>query len=89
MANTIQAKKRVAQAEVRRESNVSQKSAIRTAIKRVLQAVAKSDKTAASTAYRAVTVLTDRAVNKKLIHVNHAARLKSRLNARLKNLAKT
>lgn len=89
MANTAQAKKRVAQAEVRRESNVSQKSAIRTAIKRVLQAVANSDKTAASAAYCAVTVLADRAVNKKLIHVNHAARLKSRLNARLKNLAKT
>ena len=87
MANTVQAKKRARQAEVRRERNVAQKSTMRTAIKKVLKAVQSTDKTAATEAYKSVVRLADRAVNKKLIKVNRAARLKSRLNDRLKKLA--
>ena len=84
MANTAQAKKRAKQAVVRRERNFSQKSAMRTAIKKMLKAVQVGDKAVAQTSLKEVTVLADRAVNKKLIHANKAARLKSRLNARLK-----
>ena len=87
LANTIQAKKRARQAEVRRERNISQKSTIRTAIKKVLKSTQSNDKATASTAYQSVVTLVDRAVNKKLIHANHAARLKSRLNMRLKKLS--
>jgi len=86
MANTIQAKKRAIQADVRRQRNFSQKSTIRTAVKKVLKAIQSTDKTMASTAYHTVVKLTDKAVNKKLIHTNHAARIKSRLNAKLKKL---
>lgn len=87
MANTAQAKKRARQAEVRRERNFSQKSTIKTAVKKVLKAIKDSDKTAATAAYHAVVSLADRAANKNIIKDNRASRLKSRLNDRLKKLA--
>src|SRR3569623_1036757 len=40
MANTAQARKRARQAEVTRQRNASQKSALRTAVKKVKQAIA-------------------------------------------------
>ena len=86
MANTASAKKRAKQAEVRRVRNFSQKSTLRTALKKVLKAVQAGDKATAQAAHKAVTVIADRAVSKKLIHANHAARIKSRLNARVKTL---
>lgn len=87
MANTAQAKKRAKQAEVRRERNFSQKSAMRTAIKKALKAVQSGDKALAQTTFQAVSALVDRAAGKKLIHANKASRLKSRLNAKLKAIA--
>lgn len=87
MANTVQAKKRARQAVQRRERNFSQKSSMRTAIKKVLKAVQSGDKATAQSTFKTVTVLVDRAVNKKLIHSNAAARLKSRLNSRVKAIA--
>lgn len=87
MANTVSAKKRAKQAEARRERNFSQKSTLRTTIKKVLKAVQSGDKTAAQTSVKEAAVLADRAVNKKLIHANKAARIKSRLNAKLKVIA--
>lgn len=87
MANTVQAKKRARQAVQRRERNFSQKSSMRTAIKKVLKAVQSGDKATAQSTFKSVTVLVDRAVNKKLIHSNAAARLKSRLNCKVKAIA--
>ena len=87
MANTAQAKKRAKQAEARRQRNFSQKSTLRTAIKKVLKAVQSGDKTAAAASCKEVSTLADRAVGKKLIHANKAARLKSRLNTKLKAIA--
>jgi small subunit ribosomal protein S20 len=87
LANTAQAKKRAKQAVVRRERNFSQKSTMRTAIKKVLKAVQSGDKAAASASLKEVTTLADRAVGKNLIHANKASRIKSRLNARLKAIA--
>lgn len=87
LANTVSAKKRAKQAIVRRERNVSQKSTMRTAIKNVLKAVQGKDKAAATASYKDVVSLVDRAVNKNLIHANKAARLKSRLNVKLKAIA--
>ncbi len=86
MANTAQAKKRAKQAVVRRERNFSQKSTMRTAIKKALKTVQSGDKTIAATAYKEVASLVDKAVGKKLIHANKAARLKSRLNTKVKAL---
>lgn len=86
MANTASAKKRAKQAIVRRERNFSQKSKLRTTIKKVLKASQGGDKTAALAALKETVVLADRAVNKNLIHANKAARIKSRLNHRLRSL---
>lgn len=87
MANTVQAKKRAKQAEVKRERNFSQKSTMRSAIKKVLKAIQSGDKAVAQTAYKEVSTLADRAAGKRLIHANKASRIKGRLNERLRALA--
>tara|TARA_Y100001934_G_C12296177_1_gene747497 strand:- start:309 stop:503 length:195 start_codon:yes stop_codon:yes gene_type:complete len=57
---------------------------MRTAIKRFNRSVQDGDTATAESAYRELTSSVDRAARKGLAHRNQAARLKSRLNARLK-----
>ncbi len=87
MANTLQARKRARQAEKRRERNVTQRSLVRTEIKKVIKAITSGNKTEAIAAFRAAVPMIDRMARKGLIHKNKAARHKSRLNARIKALA--
>lgn len=87
MANTVQAKKRVKQAEKARARNASQRSSMRTAVKKVLRAVEANDKDSAQSAFIYASSLLDRAAQKNLIHKNKAARLKSRINAKIKAMA--
>ena len=87
MANTVSAKKRAKQAVVRRDRNFSQKSTLRTAIKKALKAIQGGSKTEAQTACKEVSKLADSAAGKRLIHANKASRLKSRLNAKVKAIA--
>ncbi|MCB1692577.1 MAG: 30S ribosomal protein S20 [Pseudomonadales bacterium] len=87
MANTPQARKRAKQAEKRRKRNASQRSALRTAIKKVVAAIQNGQVEPASSAYSAAVPVIDRAVTHGLIHKNKAARHKSRLNAQVKALA--
>lgn len=89
MANTKQAKKRIRQSEVRRGQNASKRSTLRTHIKKVIAAIATGDQTAAQNSLREATPIIDRMVNKKIIHKNKAARHKSRLVARIKNMNKS
>ena len=86
MANTNQARKRARQAENRRRHNASQRSAMRTAIKKTLAAVDSGNYDDASAAYTAVVPVLDRAVTHGLIHRNKADRHKSRLNSKVKAL---
>lgn len=86
MANSPQARKRARQAEDRRQHNASRRSSMRTAVKKVVNAIATGDKEAASAAYLAAVPALDRAANNGLIHKNKAARTKSRLNAHIKAL---
>ena len=86
MANTAQSKKRARQAEGRRKHNASQRSAMRTAIKKTLAAVESGDYEAATAAYAAVVPVLDRAVTHGIIHKNKASRHKSRLNTNVKAL---
>ena len=86
MANSAQARKRVRQAERHRQRNASQRSMLRTHVKRVFSALASGDKEAASTAYQAATPVLDQMARKGLIHKNKAARYKSRLNTRIRAL---
>jgi small subunit ribosomal protein S20 len=86
LANTRQAKKRVRQSERRHLANMALRSTIRTGIRRVREAVAKGTVEEAQQAYRGASSLLDRAVRKGVVHRNHAARLKSRLNRNLKKI---
>lgn len=87
MANTLQAKKRVRQNEKARAQNASQRSAMRTAVKKVLKAIEDKDQAAAWEAFRKAESLLDRAARKNLIHINKAARHKSRLTAHIKAMS--
>ena len=86
MANTPQAKKRVRQAEKRRQHNVGLRSMLRTHIKKVVQAIATKDSDAAQKAYQEAVPIIDRMAGKGIIHKNKAARHKSRLTAHIKAL---
>ena len=87
MANTSQARKRARQAESRRVLKSSQRSMVRTYVKRVYAAVAAQDVEAAKTALQAAVPVIDRMADKGVIHKNKAARHKSRLNAQVKALS--
>ena len=86
MANSPQAKKRARQAENNRVRNGGQRSNLRTFIKKVLVAVKAGDKVQAVAAYKVAESVIDSAVTKGIIHKNNAARGKSRLNLKVKNL---
>ena len=87
MANTAQAKKRARQAEKHRVQNASQRSELRTEIKKTVKALATGDAEAARASYAAAVPVIDSMARKGHIHKNKAARHKSRLNARLKALS--
>lgn len=79
MPNIKSAIKRAKQNEKRRLHNASQKSALRTAVKKVELAVNRNDADAAKEALVTATKKLDKAVTKGLIHRNAADRKKSRL----------
>lgn len=87
MANTKSAEKAARQAEKHRSHNITLRSRMRTAIRKVVDAVAKGNKDEAQTSYRAAVPLIDTLVNKRIIHRNQADRHKSRLSARVKKLS--
>jgi small subunit ribosomal protein S20 len=87
MANTAQARKRARQAEATRQRNASQKSALRTAVKKVKKAIATGDKAAATTVFRESQAVIDRIADKRIVHKNLASRTKSRLVQAIKALA--
>ena len=86
MANIQSAKKRARQMTNLRLQNASQRSFLRTHIKKVVNAIAANDKEAAEAAYKAAVPVIDSMVNKGIIHKNKAARHKSRLNSHLRAL---
>ena len=87
MANTAQARKRARQSEKRRIHNASQRSMVRTYIKRVDTAIASADSATAGTALAEAMPLIDKMVTKGILNKNKAARHKSRLNTKVKALA--
>ena len=86
MANSAQALKRARQAEKHRQRNASQRSNMRTAIKKVIAAIAAGDPEQAKKAYDSAVPAIDSAAGKGLIHPNKAARHKSRLNNHIRSL---
>lgn len=87
MANSPQARKRARQGEKRRRHNASQRSMVRTYIKRVIAAIETKDHEAASAALASAIPIIDRMVSKGIMPKNKAARHKSRLSAHVRSLA--
>ncbi len=84
MANTKQAKKRVRQAEKRRQHNASQRAEMRTYVKQTRNAIDAGEKDNAATHIKAAIASLDKMANRGLIHKNKAARTKSRLSQQLR-----
>ena len=87
MANTPSAKKRVRQIERRTEVNKARRSRIRTFLRKVEEAIAGGDQTAAQAALRDAQPEIMRGVTKGVIHKNTASRKVSRLASRVKAMA--
>ncbi len=86
MPNHSSAEKRVRQTARRTAVNKNRKSLIRTAVRKVEEALAAGDKTAATAALKAAEPALMRGVTKGVVHKNNASRKVSRLSARLKSL---
>ena len=85
-------KKRVKTNDKRHQAVVAQKSALKTAIKKVLAGFEKGDDTpgkdiSAAAAYREASSKLDKAVVKGLHHRNYAIRQKSRLSKAVNSIA--
>lgn len=87
MANSPQAAKRARQNETRRQHNASQRSRLRTAIKKVIAALRAGDAGTAQARYKDAVPLIDAMAGKGIIHKNKAARHKQRLNHRIRQIA--
>ncbi len=86
MANHKSAEKRVRQNIKRNEINRSNRSKLRTQIKKLRAALAGQDKKASGELLNPTVSLIDKAVNKGIIHKNTAARYKSRLTKHVAEL---
>lgn len=86
MANSAQARKRARQAVKQRAHNVSLRSELRTAVKKVRKAIESGDKAAAQQVFKESQGVIDSIADKNIVHKNKAARDKSRLSAAIKAL---
>ncbi|QIQ41201.1 MAG: 30S ribosomal protein S20 [Buchnera aphidicola (Aphis urticata)] len=86
MANIKSSKKDAVASEKRRRSNVSQRSKMRTFIKKVRLAIFSGDKTKAEDAFKNMQPIVDKCATQGLIHKNKAARHKSILSLQIKQL---
>jgi len=87
MPNHKSAEKRVRQNEKRRAVNRSNRSNLRTQIKKLRTALAASDKNQSQELLTPTVSAIDKAVNKGVLHRNTAARYKSRLTSHVGKLA--
>jgi small subunit ribosomal protein S20 len=86
MPNTKTAKKRLRQNAVHRARNRSIRRAVRTQCRKVREAVAAGDPERAELEFRLATKRLGQAGAKRIIHRNAAARIQSRLSAKIKAL---
>lgn len=87
MANTTSAKKATRKIARRTEVNKARRSRVRTYIRKVEEAIAAGDKTAAEAALKAAQPELQRAATKGVLHRNTASRKVSRLANRVKTLS--
>ena len=86
MANHLSALKRARQTAKRTSTNRTNTSRLRGVLREMRETIAKGDKAAAETTYRATVSALDKAIQKGVLHKNTAARYKSRLSARVRAL---
>lgn len=84
MPHSASARKRHRQSLRNRDRNRAVKSALKTSIRRVLEALGEGDVGAARDLAKLVAKRADRAAAAGTVHRNRAARIKSRLSARIK-----
>lgn len=88
MANHKSAKKRIRTNARRNEINTARVSRLRTFVKKVEAAITGGDAKAAAAAFKAVQPELMRGAAKNVVSKNAVARKLSRLNARIKAIAK-
>jgi small subunit ribosomal protein S20 len=84
MPHSASAKKRHRQNLRNRERNRAVKSDLKSQVRKLLDAISTGDVAQAKEQFRTVVKKADRAAASKTIHKNRAARIKSRLSARVK-----
>lgn len=84
MANTKSAKKAVRKLAKRTDVNKTRRSRMRTYLRKVEEAIAAGDKSAAQEALKAAQPVIMQASQKRIVHANAASRKLSRLSSRIK-----
>lgn len=84
MPNTASAKKRLRQNVIRRDRNRAIKSAVRSQMKKVREAVKAGEIEKAEEEFRVAAQRLDRAGSRNIIHPNATSRYKSRLQRMIK-----
>lgn len=87
MANNASAKKRIRQTVKRTLMNRSRVSELRSAVRKVEEAIASGDQNNAKAAFQVVQPLLHRGAQKKVVESNTASRKLSRLARRIKAMA--
>lgn len=88
MPHSASAKKRLRQNLRNRDRNRAAKSEIKTQIRKVLDSLRGGDVSSAKDHFRTVAKRVDQAASARIVHPNRAARVKSRLSARILAAAK-
>jgi small subunit ribosomal protein S20 len=88
MANTTSARKATRKIARRTEINKTRRSLLRNSVRKVEEAIASGDRTAALTAFKSAEPVIMRAAQRGVVHKNNASRKVSRLAHRIEKLAK-
>ena len=88
MANTKSARKATRVIARRTEVNKSRRTVLRTSMRKVEEAIATGDRTAASAALKAAEPVIMRAAQRGVVHKNTASRKVSRLAHRIAKIGK-
>jgi small subunit ribosomal protein S20 len=88
MANTSSARKATRKIARKTEVNKTRRSLLRKSVRKVEEAIATGDRTAAMTAFQDAEPVIMRAAQRNVVHKNTASRKVSRLAHRIAKLAK-
>jgi len=86
MPNIESAKKRMRQSAVRRDRNRGRRSALRTSLRKLNEAIEAGDMERVREAWSLTQAMLDRNAQRGVIHRNQAARKKSRLSRQISKL---